>query len=629
MIQESRPAALSEKITASEDNAETSQCATQRSAPDAIQGKFKLDELIGEGGTGRVFKSWHQDLGKMFAVKVLRSDASTNSRTRQRFTQEANATSQLTHHGLCQIFDHGLTDAGAPYLVMEHLEGEDLRQTIKREGPLQPQRVIDLFVDLCDAVAHAHYKGVIHRDLKPSNIILTEKDGVQRPKIVDFGVAKMLQEKGTEENRVTQTGEIFGSPLYMSPEQCTGKSIDPRSDIYSLGCCMYECLTGQPPHQGDNPVQTILKQINDQPKPFDSSLGIPSGLRKVVLTAMEKDPNMRYQTAQDMYRDLLLVRDNRPPKGPVGAKRRNLFDGLKKSPRSAVIALAALACLSLPVCVLMINSSTKTIPTSDTNKDSSKSRSEEPWSATLREARMLGSYRHYDLADPLFQKALEQTKLAKRTSMARINVLNAYGDFLIDSAQNGKGTWLQARKVYAESASLRPYEHNLERLGMIDYQLNDYPKAEEDYAKALEDCDGKFKRKDGSLGENYPLSDRSNQVELANLLIGQGNTFMKEQKYSQARSAFQRAAKVLESPDDRILAAEALKGLAQTFDKEGNFTQADKSYKQAQELLSKLSHSYAQPALVTVLNSRILVLQKLGHEQEVRQLQKQLAELRP
>jgi tetratricopeptide (TPR) repeat protein len=281
----------------------------------------------------------------------------------------------------------------------------------------------------------------------------------------------------------------------------------------------------------------------------------------------------------------------------------------------------------------MNNSSTKTSPTSDASKDSSKSRSEEPYSATLREARMLGSYGHYDEADPLFQKALEQTKLAKsnakRPGMARTNVLTAYGDFLIASAQNGKGTWLQARKVYSESASLYPNEHNFQRLGMIDYQLNDYPKAEEDYAKALADFDGKFKRKDGSLGENYPLSDRSNQVELANILIEQGNTFMKEQKYSQARSAFLRASKVLESPDDRILAAEALKGVAQTFDKEGNFTQADQSYKQAQELLSRLSHAYAQPALVSVLKSRIQVLQKLGHEQEVTQLQKQLAELRP
>jgi len=578
--------------------------------------------MIGEGGSGRVFKSMHQLLGKTFAVKVLRKEVLSNKSILKRFDQEVNASSQLTHHGLCQIFDHGLTNDGAPYLVMEHLEGEDLRHTIDREGPLDPQRVVDLFVQVCDAVAHAHYKGVIHRDLKPSNIIVQEKNGLETAKIVDFGVAKLLLSESND-GMVTQTGEIFGSPLYMSPEQCIGKSIDARSDLYSLGCCMYECLTGKPPYQGDNPVQTILKQINDPAEPFHSSLGVPSGLQKIVMTALQKNPDKRYQSAQDMYSDLLLVRENKPPRGPRGALKANCVDTLKKCRKPAMVAIVALACLSIPVSILLNDSSFKK-KLDDSWCQVKYNWTVEPWSATLKEAKIDASYWHDDWADPLFQKALQQAKSARRPLLARHNVLITYGDFLIDAAEKGKDTWAQARKAFAETAVLAgsnnfsAMAHSFERLGLIDSHMKDYAKAEQDYALALENYDKEWK------GWNLRTSDHSIQAMVGTVLVDQGNNFIKERKIEQARADFVRASEIMTAPEDQVYVAAALKGIAQTYEMVGHYDESDKAYTRAQQLLLKLPHSFARADLISILNERILVLQKLGDNVRAAELEKQL-----
>jgi serine/threonine protein kinase len=619
-------ASVGENTASAGENTASASESDASSAParppcSSTHGPYRLGEMIGEGGSGRVFKSKHQLLGKTFAVKVLRKEVLSNNRILKRFHQEVNASSQLTHHGLCQIFDHGLTNDGAPYLVMEHLEGEDLRHTIGREGPLDPRRVVDLFVEVCDAVAHAHYKGVIHRDLKPSNIIVQEKNGLETVKIVDFGVAKLLSEPSNE--GVTQTGEVLGSPLYMSPEQCIGKSIDARSDIYSLGCCMYECLTGKPPHQGDNPVQTILKQINDPPEPFGSALGVPSSLQKIIMTALQKNPDKRYQSAQEMYSDLLRVRENKPPRGPRGALRANCVDTLKKCRKPAMVAIVALACLSIPVSLLLNNSSFKE-RLDDSWRHANSTWTREPWAASLQQAKMEASYGNDDLADPLFQKALQQAKSARRPLLARDNVLNSYGDFLIGAAEKGKGTWAQARKAFAETVVLAGSDNpascgnSFERIGFIDSHMKDYAKAEQDYDLALENYDKEWK------GWDLRTSDPSIQVWVGTALVEQGNNFINERKIKQARAAFVRASEIMTAPQDQVYVAAALKGIAQTYEMVGNYDESDRAYNRAQQLLVKLPHSFARADLISILNERILVLQKLGDNVRAAELEKQL-----
>jgi tRNA A-37 threonylcarbamoyl transferase component Bud32 len=282
--------------------------------PERIGDRYKIEELIGVGGMGAVYRGRHEAMGKTLAVKVLHEDAVGNKKAVLRFDQEARAASALTHPHLVSVYDYGVTDDGAPYLVMDYLEGKSLAAIIKEEGEVNPTRALTIFIQIAEGIEHAHKKGVIHRDLKPSNVIITKTDREQDfVKIVDFGIAKLMTTAvGSADNSLTQTGEIFGSPLYMSPEQCTGEQLDQRSDIYSLGCLMYETLTGRPPLQGANPVQTIMLHVQEEAPSIASTanhITLPPGLASVVMRCLSKAPSDRYQSAEALMSDLEKVRD--------------------------------------------------------------------------------------------------------------------------------------------------------------------------------------------------------------------------------------------------------------------------------------------------------------------------------
>src|SRR5277367_6327821 len=238
-------------------------------APEAcidLGDRYEILETIGQGGMGTVYRLKDKVLDKEFAVKVLRDDFATDPSAIKRFEQEADAASQLTHHNILATYGRGSTASGAQYILMDLLEGESLAQLLKRETRLDAARVIDISTQICDALAHAHMKGLIHRDLKPSNIMLTNCDETSATvKVLDFGIAKLKATSNRETQNLTETGDLFGSPSYMSPEQCLGFAVDARSDIYSLGCMMYEMLSGQPPFSGKNPIQTVIQHLNDEP----------------------------------------------------------------------------------------------------------------------------------------------------------------------------------------------------------------------------------------------------------------------------------------------------------------------------------------------------------------------------
>jgi tRNA A-37 threonylcarbamoyl transferase component Bud32 len=281
--------------------------------PERIGDRYKIEELIGIGGMGAVYRGKHEAMGKTLAVKVLHEDAVANKKAVLRFDQEARAASALTHPHLVSVYDYGVTDDGAPYLVMDYLEGKSLSAIIKEEGRLNATRALTIFIQIAEGIEHAHKKGVIHRDLKPSNVIITKTDREQDfVKIVDFGIAKLMPAAlGAEANSLTQTGEIFGSPLYMSPEQCTGQQLDQRSDIYSLGCLMYETVTGRPPLQGANPVQTIMMHVQDDAPSIASTgnnITLPPGLETVIMRCLNKAPIDRYPSAEALMSDLEKVR---------------------------------------------------------------------------------------------------------------------------------------------------------------------------------------------------------------------------------------------------------------------------------------------------------------------------------
>lgn len=277
-----------------------------------LEERYEVLCRIGEGGMGNVYKVMDKMLNKVFAIKVLRSDLAKDRNVVSRFKQEALAASRLTHVNLASVYSSGESRTGAPYLVMDFLEGPSLEQLLKKDGHLEPKKALNVFIEICDALEHAHAKGVIHRDLKPGNIILVDNE--ERVKIVDFGIAKVLPKPGAETLKLTFGEEVLGSPIYMSPEQCRGDQLDIRSDIYSFGCMMYETVCGRPPFVGDNPIKTILKHLNENTANLALHLKeaeLPRGLEYIILKCLQKDPEDRYQTVFDLRMDLQNIKDNK------------------------------------------------------------------------------------------------------------------------------------------------------------------------------------------------------------------------------------------------------------------------------------------------------------------------------
>jgi len=284
---------------------------TPNPAP-AVEG-YQLLGTIGQGGMGTVFKARHLLTGRLTALKLINSNLA-DERVLRRFQQEAKALCALTHPNVISVYHFGVTAEGQPFLSMEYVNGVTLSDLISK-GPLAWNKATKIFVQIAEALQHAHRQGVIHRDLKPSNVMVVETGGhAITAKILDFGIAKVIHDESLPSPSLTATGDVIGSPLYMSPEQCSGLKVDSRTDIYSLGCLMYETLTGHPPHTGDNPLSIVVKHLHDQPAPFAEALPgnhIPQALEKIVFKALIKDPNSRYKTMTALQEELSLLTDKR------------------------------------------------------------------------------------------------------------------------------------------------------------------------------------------------------------------------------------------------------------------------------------------------------------------------------
>lgn len=273
-----------------------------------LMGKYDIIDVIGHGGMGVVYKGRQVLMDRTVAIKMLQSQHIADSMSVKRFHQEGKAASKMNHPHVITVYDFGVTpNSGQPFIVMDYLLGTDLASIIKEEGQLGVERSLKILSQSTDALDHAHRMGVIHRDLKPSNIMLIdyeeEKDFV---KVVDFGVAKLIT-AGGEQQRLTQMGEVCGSPVYMSPEQCQGLELDNRSDIYSMGIVIYETLTGRLPILGKTMVETMSKHITEAPPRFKEvrpDLYIPERLEAVVFKALAKNPADRHQTMAELTRDL-------------------------------------------------------------------------------------------------------------------------------------------------------------------------------------------------------------------------------------------------------------------------------------------------------------------------------------
>jgi serine/threonine protein kinase len=268
-----------------------------------VAGRYRVLKKLGEGGMGTVYLGEHVTIEKKVALKVLLQEYARKSDLKDRFLQEAKAAAKIGHENIVDITDFGDTPDGSVFFAMEFLEGHDLAQVIRKDGPIPWARGKPILLQICRALGAAHSKGIVHRDMKPENIYLIEREGrADFVKLLDFGIAKVSVDEGTEK-RLTRTGMIFGTPEYMSPEQAQGAKPDHRVDIYAVGVIMYEMLTAKVPFKADTFMGILTKHIFEQPTPpsqMNPDARIPAEVEEIVLKAMAKDRNDRFQSMTEM-----------------------------------------------------------------------------------------------------------------------------------------------------------------------------------------------------------------------------------------------------------------------------------------------------------------------------------------
>jgi serine/threonine protein kinase len=328
-----------------------------------LSNQYEFISEIGSGGMGVIYKARHIALNQTVAIKMLHNNRMDEVSVR-RFQQEAKAVTALDHPSIVRVRDFGVSDSGQPHMVLDFIEGDTLSKSIQKTAGLSVEESLDIFIQACDALEHAHIRGVLHRDLKPSNIMLVPRiSGAPLVKIVDFGIAKInIPEIESGVVNLTQTGEVFGSPLYMSPEQASGARLDKRSDIYSFGCVMFETLTGTPPFVGGSSIETIFRQLNDKaPSLKEGSLGrdFPGELESIVAKTLEKKPENRFQSMAELKNQLIAVKTGKTS-SPAFQPNDSMAGESKKFELKALIAaLVVLVFLAAGTGYFVITSSAK------------------------------------------------------------------------------------------------------------------------------------------------------------------------------------------------------------------------------------------------------------------------------
>jgi serine/threonine-protein kinase len=284
-------------------------------------GQYRLRQMLGSGGMGEVYLAEHQMMKRPCAIKVIRPEKAGDPHVLARFEREVQATAKLSHWNSIDIYDYGRTEDGTFYYVMEFLPGHNIGELVELYGPLPANRVVHLMTQVCEALAEAHAYDLVHRDIKPANIYCACRGGLHDvAKILDFGLAKPLDEG--QDSGLTQEGAITGSPLYMSPEQATGSNeVDARSDIYSLGAVMYLMATGRPPFDYPQPIKVLVAHASESPQPpRELNADVSVELEEIILRCLEKRPEDRFQTVDDLREQLLRVPVETPWTSRVAAE---------------------------------------------------------------------------------------------------------------------------------------------------------------------------------------------------------------------------------------------------------------------------------------------------------------------
>lgn len=538
-----------------------------------------------------VYKAKHTLMDRMVAIKIL---VASDVPSLKRFQLEAKLVSSLKHHNIVTVYDFGVSFKGQPYLVMDYLEGSNLADEIRKEARLDLVRATWIFCQACDALNLAHKRDLIHRDLKPSNFMLVDEEQHDDVvKLVDFGIAKHMTMPVSETAQLTQAGQVLGSPLYMSPEQCVGNRLDARSDIYSLGCVMYETLTGKPPLVGTDVFDTIQRHIHETPRSFASVdpelISIPEQIEKIVLKCLQLDPADRYQTILELWTDLELFRNTlRPAKNatqtgiPAISQAqiitsnaiRSVTPSLEKAtalparfPWSPVIAAVSTA-VAAALMFYFFYPKTATDHANSTVPD---------WRVINDKGEQEFSQGHYPAAQKLFKEACTLAESFDsedpRYAISLNNLGNVYfkEDFYPEAERSIKKALAIREEIFGKNGL--PVADSMNDLAMVYFAENKTAQAEPLLNKAL------------SIRK---ASTGVESVEYADSLKAMAAIYNKTGRVDQAMKLLQTALAIRKkqlgpnSPD----VAETKNSLAMDYQIKGDWKRARELYKDAQTILS-------------------------------------------
>ena len=277
---------------------------TTLTAGTAFENRYEIISLLGSGATGTVYRVTDAILNRELALKLIHKSLLSNKASIERFKQEALTGTCFDHPNLARVYSAGIAGDGRLYMVMDYLQGECLADILLREKKLSLATFFETFMQIADGLEYLHEKGIVHRDLKPKNVLFVKTGGSTKIYIVDFGLAKYIYQNGSQKN--TQTGNLLGTSAYMSPEQCMGATVDARSDIYSLGCMMFECLVGTTPFSGDSPMDIMYKHLNESLGRLAFLKQVPAPLAKILSKCLQKRPEDRYENMAELKKDLLI-----------------------------------------------------------------------------------------------------------------------------------------------------------------------------------------------------------------------------------------------------------------------------------------------------------------------------------
>lgn len=546
-----------------------------------VDDRYSEVAFLGSGGMGHVFRAKHKLLGHLVAIKVLNSGDVADPTQLKRLQSEAKAIKQLTHPNIVSMREFDIAQETA-YLVMDYVDGKPLSALIAAGARMSESEFLDTFDQACQALSHAHSRGVIHRDIKPSNIMIADGgDGRERVKLVDFGIAKIEERGGAPELRVTQTGELLGTPLYMSPEQSMGRSLDKRSDLYALGCIMYECIAGRPPIMGENLLDTVHKRLHQEPPTF-KQLGITCspGIEAIIRKCLVIDPEQRFQSADELRSAL-----SDPDKFAVAARPTTQSKASLYWMCGAIVA-----CLAL---VLMVTVKWYNAPVAP-NVSARQTAPKETFDSVLSKMVAAGSLMEKNqgklaqpILEPLVRNRQETTQaLGKNGATEYANIVRMYGrSFFGDDDQYEKSRSLlnQALQLQAE-ADPRSKEtaHTHKDLG--DLLMRDRYLGSQDKKEIPADVSGAVREYQTALNI-LQNDDRQGKLE-SEIRTALAFALERLEKYDQAETQLKSAAKLdlKNHPLHPSEAADAFDSLGHFYDARGQKKKAEQAFKYAAAL---------------------------------------------